>query len=65
MGGRRAGHFSMCAENINPWDKSDDFRKKTSLYITCLVLFIILEDLKLDVVCNTIFRCGKERVKAS
>ena len=43
-------------------DKSDGCSKKTSLYITCLVLFIILEDLMLDVVCNTIFGCGKQRV---
>ena len=43
-------------------DKSDGCSKKTSLDITCLVLFIILEDLMLDVVCNTIFGCGKQRV---
>ena len=24
--------------------------------------FIILEDLMLDVICNTIFRCGEQRV---
>ena len=39
--------------------------KKTSLYITCLVLYNILEDLVLDVLCNAILRCGKERVKSS
>ena len=45
-------------------DKSDGCSKKTSLYITYLVMFIILEDLMLDVVCNPVFGC-KQRVKAS
>ena len=43
-------------------DKSDGCSKTTSLCITCLVLFIIVEDLMLHVVCNAIFGCGKERV---
>ena len=48
-------------------DKSGGCSKETSLYITCLVqvLFITLEDLVLDEVCNTIFGCGKQHVKAS
>ena len=56
------GHFHMCAESM---DKSDGCSKKTPLYITCLILFSILEDLMLDVVRITILGCGKQRVKAS
>ena len=58
---------SICARNVLllEGDKSDGCSKKTPLYITCLVLLITLEDLMVDVVCNTIFRCGKQRVKAS
>ena len=58
----------MCArkELLLKADKSDGCSKKTSLYITCLVLlFIILEYLMLDVVCSAIVGCGKRRVKAS
>ena len=58
--GSGGGDISICARKlyILIGDKSDGCSKKISLYITRLVLFIILEGLKLDVVCNTIFRCG-------
>ena len=57
----------MCAETMNPQrgQKSDGCSKKTSLYITCLVMFIILEGLMLDVVCNPVSRWSKQRVKSS
>ena len=35
-------------KSLRKGDKSDGCSKKTSLYISCLVLFIILEDLMLD-----------------
>ena len=64
---RRGGDFNMMCGNYNLFkgDKSDDCSKKTSPCITCLVWFVILEDLMFDVVCNTILRCGKQRVRAS
>ena len=69
-GGRGGGaHFNMCAETLNPFnikgDNSGSCIKKTSLYITCLVTFIVLEGLMLDVVCNPVLRCSKQRVEAS
>ena len=56
--------FKTCARKlyILKGNKPDDFSKKTCLFITCLVLFIILEDLMLDVECNAIYRCGKNIV---
>ena len=58
---------SICARKLHilKGDKSYGCSRNTSLYITCLVLFIIVEELILDVVCNGMFRCGEERVKAS
>ena len=38
--------------------------KKTPLYITRLVMFIILEGLMLHVVCYPVLRCSKQRVKS-
>ena len=40
---------SICARKLQilEGDKSDGCSKNTSLYITCLVLFVILEDLML------------------
>ena len=65
-GGGGAGVTSLCARKLSTLKggKFDHCRKKTCLYVTCLVLFIILEGLMLYVVCNTIFRCGNERVEA-
>ena len=65
MGG--GGGTSICARKVLllEGDKSEGCSKKTSLYITCLVMFIIVENLMLDVVCNAIFGCGKQRVEAS
>ena len=37
-------------KSLKKGDKSDDCGKKTSLYIACLVLFIIPKDVMLDVV---------------
>ena len=58
-------HFNMRAETMNPkGDECDGCNKKTPLYITRLVMFIILKGLMLDAVCNPVLRCSKQRVKS-
>ena len=62
-GGRGGGGgLNMCADLKG--DESDGFSKKTSLYITRLVMFIILECLMLYAVSNPVFGCSKQRVKS-
>ena len=55
----------MCGGNYKPLkgNESDGCSKKTPLYITRLVMFI-LEDFMLHIVCNPVFRCSKQRVKS-
>ena len=67
-GSGAGGEFQYVRGNYNSLkegDKSDGCSNKTSLYITCLVIFSILEGLMLDVVCNPVFGCSKQRVKSS
>ena len=46
----------MCPETvILKGDNSYDLSKKTSLFITCLVMLIVVEKMMLHVACNAIF----------
>ena len=56
---------SICERKPYIFKGDKSCTKNTSVYVACLVLFIILEDLMLYVVCSTISRCGQQPVKAS
>ena len=62
---RYGGHFNMCAETklkTLEGDESDRCSKKTPLFVTCLVMYSILEGLIFRIVCNTVLRCSKHSV---